>query len=80
MNNELIMNNYLLVLKSTTEVYVHGTLESANKDIRELLKSCLNNVLSSQANTYDTMVECNWYTTENIEENKIIQTIEKLSN
>ena len=42
MNDQLIMNNYLLVLKSTTEVYVHGTLESSNVDIRELLKEDLN--------------------------------------
>ena len=30
MNDELLMENYLLVLKSTVEVYVHGTLESLN--------------------------------------------------
>ena len=28
MNNQLIMENYLLVLKSTVEVYIHGTLEN----------------------------------------------------
>ena len=36
-NDELIMENYLLILKSTVEVYVHGTLESSNADTRELL-------------------------------------------
>ena len=46
MNNQLIMENYLLVLKSTVEVYVHGTLESSNQDIRELLKQELSNTLT----------------------------------
>ena len=80
MNDQLIMNNYLLVLKSTTEVYVHGTLESSNVDIRELLKEDLNTILTSQANTYDNMVEFGWYKKENITSNKISQTIKKLNN
>ncbi|MBO6145198.1 MAG: spore coat protein [Bacilli bacterium] len=80
MNDQLIMNNYLLVLKSTTEVYVHGTLESSNVDIRELLKEDLNTILTSQANTYDNMVEFGWYKKENITASKISQTIKKLNN
>ena len=46
MNNQQAMDNYLLILKSTIEVYVHGTLESSNQDIRELLKSGLNETLT----------------------------------
>ena len=53
MNDKLIMDNYLLVLKSTVEVYVHGTLESSNNDVRELLKSGLDDTLRHQADTYD---------------------------
>ena len=39
--DKLLMENYLLVLKSTVEVFVHGTLESSNEDIRTTLKSGL---------------------------------------
>ena len=35
MDSQLIMENYLLILKSTMEVYVHGTLESSNPDVRD---------------------------------------------
>lgn len=72
--DELVLNNYLMVLKSTVEVYVHGTLESSNKDIRELLKDCLNETLSSQAKTYDEMVKYDWYTIENVDESVITKT------
>jgi len=72
--DELVLNNYLMVLKSTVEVYVHGTLESSNKDIRELLKECLNETLSSQAKTYDEMVKYDWYTIENVDESVITKT------
>jgi hypothetical protein len=34
MNNQLLLENYLLILKSTVEVYVHGTLESSNEKVR----------------------------------------------
>ena len=41
MNDQLIMDNYLLVLKSTVEVYVHGSLESSNEGSRSLLNPSL---------------------------------------
>ena len=78
MNDQLLMDNYLLVLKSTVEVYVHGTLESSNGDVREHLKSCLDSIMSMQADTYDKMVEHGWYQVNNVEETKIQETIMKL--
>ena len=80
MNDELLMNNYLILLKGTTEVYVHGTLESSNEDVREDLKTCLNQILSLQANTYDEMVKCGWYPTTNFDNNTIMQTLNKVQN
>ena len=80
MNDKLIMENYLLVLKSTIEVYVHGTLESSNNDVRNLLKECLNEIMTSQANTYDKMTEYGWYNVNNVESSTINQTLTKLQN
>ena len=80
MNDKLIMENYLLILKSTVEVYVHGTLESSNEDSRKVLKECLSNIMDSQADTYDEMTKYGWYTINNVESNKIQNTISKLQN
>ena len=80
MSDQLLMDNYLLVLKSTVEVYVHGTLESSNQDIRELLKQELNNTLTHQANTYDEMTKYGWYQIKNIEKTTIKETLTKVSN
>ena len=60
MNDQLLMDNYLLVLKSTVEVYVHGTLESSNKDVRALLKDGLDETMMAQARTYDEMTKYGW--------------------
>lgn len=78
MNDKLIMENYLLLLKSTMEVYVHGTLESSNNNIRTLLKSGLDETVKHQANTYDLMCECGWYNVCNVPVKTIKDTINKL--
>ena len=78
MSDKLLMENYLLNLKSTVEVYVHGTLESSNDDIRKLLKNGLDETMSSQANTYDVMTEYDWYKVNNVKSNCIEQTYKKI--
>ena len=75
MNDQLSMDNYLLILKSTIEVYVHGTLESSNNDVRQLLKTGLNETLESQADTYDLMTKYGWYNIKNVEVTTIKQTL-----
>ena len=80
MNDQLLMDNYLLVLKSTVEVYVHGTLESSNEDIRELLHAGLNNTMKHQADTYDIMIECGWYTINNVKTSDIKKVYNKVKN
>ena len=79
MNDQLIMDNYLLVLKSTVEVYVHGTLESSNNDVRKTLKDNLNDIMNSQADTYDLMTKYGWYSVGNVNSNMISNTLSKIN-
>lgn len=76
--DKLCMENYLLILKSTVEVYVHGTLESTNDDIRLTLKNGLNETMLSQACTYQIMMDNNWYSVPNIDSQIIKDTLTKL--
>ena len=80
MSDKIIMENYLLVLKSTIEVYIHGTLESSNSDIRDLLKSGLDETIKHQARTYDEMTNYGWYKINNVKCNVINQTLNKVCN
>ena len=66
MTDKLILDNYLLVLKSDVEVFVHGTLESSNDDVRNVLNNALDTILKLQANTYDKMCEYGYYKVCNI--------------
>ena len=80
MFDQLIMDNYLLVLKSTVEVYVHGTLEASNTLIKSLLKNCLEDILNAQEKAYNEMTKYGWYTINNVEVTTIKQTLNKLQN
>ena len=79
MNDRLLMDNYLLVLKSTVEVYVHGTLESSNQTIREILKAGLDNTMNHQADTYDIMTTFGWYSINNVKSSQIKQIYNKVN-
>ena len=80
MNDQLLMENYLLVLKSTVEVYVHGTLESSNENVKSTLKNSLSEILDCQKNTYNLMTKYGWYQVNNVEENVIMDTLNKVKN
>ena len=79
MNDKLIMENYLLVLKSTIEVYIHGTLESSNELVRDTLKLGLDETIKHQANTYNEMTKYGWYIINNIKKNIIKETINTIN-
>ena len=77
-NDKIFLDSYLLLLKSTVEVYVHGTLESSNKKVRNLLKSSLDDTMSMQYNTYNEMTDYGFYKIQNIDKSIICKTINKL--
>lgn len=79
MNDQLLMDNYLLVLKSTIEVYVHGTLEASNPDIRNLLRSGLDETIDAQARTYDEMTKYGWYQINNVKASMVKKTLNKIN-
>ena len=79
MNDQILLDNYLLNLKSTVEVYVHGTQESSNDGVRTLFKDSLDDTLYSQSKTYDRMVNYGWYQVNNVDVDKLKQTLDKIN-
>ena len=77
-NDRLLLDNYLMDLKSTVEVYVHGTLESSNEDTRKLLKEGLDETMKHQSKTYDKMTEYGWYTIENVKSSAVKKVLDSL--
>lgn len=79
MNDQTLMDEMLLLLKSTVEVYVHGSLESSTKNVHNTLKSNLDETIKMQDDLYNKMTECGWYQISNIETKAIKQTLKKLN-
>ena len=79
MNDKLYMENYLLVLKGTIEVYVHGTLESSNNNVRKVLNKGLEETLKEQKETYDEMTNYGWYEVNNVYEKDIEKVYDKVN-
>ena len=79
MNNQSLFEQYLLILKSSCEVYVHGTLESSNEDVRKLIKHGLDEILAHQDRVYQKMCEYGWYCVSNLKKNSIQQVYQSLS-
>lgn len=80
MSDQVLMENYLLILKSSVEVYVHGTLESSNDDIKSLLKHGLDETMSHQERVYNEMTKYGWYKINNVKAAQIKQTLSSISN
>lgn len=78
MNDQQLMDNMLLLLKSTVEVYVHGSLESSTKPVHNILKNSLDEIIKMQDDLYNKMTECGWYQISNVEPKVIKQTLRKL--
>ncbi len=78
MSDKILMENMLLLLKSTVEVFVHGTLESSNKAVHNGLKNGLDEIMKLQNELYNKMTEFGFYNVSNIEAKQIKQTLKKL--
>ena len=79
MTDQELIQSYLLLLKSTVEVYIHGTLESSNKKVRNTLQDCLLSTIEMQKDTFQEMVKKNWYLVPNIEKKEIKKVYDKVN-
>ncbi len=79
MDDKLIYENILLILKSNMEVYTHGTLESSNPNVRSSIYYGLTETLKMQDELYNKMSEQGWYQVANIDSSKINKTYKKVS-
>nr|MBP3258800.1 spore coat protein [Bacilli bacterium] len=78
MNNKLLYETMLLILKSNMEVYTHGTLESSNKEVRKTMQKGLETTLKLQEELYSKMEEHGWYQVPNIDTKKIKASLKKM--
>lgn len=71
MEDKELMEKELLTIKNACDLYLHGALEASTAEVHTAFKNALNESLDIQNKLYNLMKEKGWYTTENVEQNKI---------
>ena len=71
-----IMENLLQTTKGVCDLYMHGTIESADKNVHTAFDDALNESLTMQSQIYDHMAKQGWYPTEQAPK----QQIDKVKN
>ena len=71
MDDRNLMQNLLLLEKGCCDLYMHGSVESANKNVLNAFHSAYDDSLSMQGEIFSTMTEKGWYNPQQVEQQKI---------
>lgn len=77
MDDKNLMENMLQLEKGVCDLYMHGTLESSDKDVRRVFNKALNDALCLQESIYGKMESKGWYSTEQVDNTKMTQAKQK---
>ena len=79
MDDKNLMENILLLQKGVCDLYMHGTIESSTSDIHKSFNDALNESLCMQDKIYTKMSSKGWYSTNQVEQQKIDSVKQKFS-
>lgn len=79
MDDRVIMDNILSVIKGECDLLLHGTIESSTPNVHQAFKSSLDSALQIQNEIYNAMSQKGWYPMQQAEQQKISQVKQKFS-
>lgn len=79
MNEKMITESVLSLLKGSADLHLHGTIESSTLNVRGAFEKSLNDVLDMQKEVYSAMSQKGWYPMTEAEQQKIDQAKQKYS-
>lgn len=77
MDDREIMENILLTTKGVCDLYMHGSIESATPNVRQVFNTALTDSLTMQSGIYQQMSQHGWYASEQAEPQRIQQVRQK---
>lgn len=80
MEDKIIMDTSLTIVKNACDLLMHGTIESSTKNIKSTFQTYLDKYLTLQGDIYKTMEEGGLYTVETVPESKIKKCCDKHPN
>ena len=79
MNDRELLEDILLTVKGGSDLYLHGTIESATPNVHSAFDNALCSSLKAQNEIYNKMAQKGWYPSEQAEQKKIDQARQKFS-
>jgi len=79
MNDRMKAENILSLLKGTSGLYLHGSIEAACPKVNEAFKQALNDNLALQHNVFKLMEEKGWYQVAQAEQQQKDQVKQKFA-
>ena len=79
MNDQMIMENILLTTKGVCDLYMHGAIESSNKNVKQTFDGALNDSLCMQGDVYQKMASKGWYPSQQAQPQQIDQVKQKFA-
>lgn len=79
MNDKELLEDILLTVKGSSDLLLHGTIESSTQNIHSTFDKALNDCLKMQNEIFSKMSEKGWYPTEQADQNKINQVKQQFS-
>jgi len=79
MNDRDLLEDILLTVKGGSDLYLHGTIESATPNVHSAFDNALCSSLKAQNEIYNKMSQKGWYPSEQAEQKKIDQAKQKFS-
>ncbi|WP_195986017.1 spore coat protein [Clostridium sp. D33t1_170424_F3] len=77
MDDKNLMENILLLEKGVCDLFMHGAIESGTDQVHQAFCTALDDSLCMQDTIYNKMMAKGWYTTEQVEQNKISNVKQK---
>ena len=79
MNDQSIMKDILMTTKGVCDLYMHGTIESADAGARQAFDSALSDSLCMQDDIYQKMSAKGWYQTSEAPRQQVDQVRQKFA-
>ena len=79
MDDKNLMESLLMSTKGVCDLYMHGSIESGTTNVNNSFNKALNDTLCMQDEIYKKMTAKGWYPTEQADQQKISQVMQKFA-
>lgn len=79
MNDKELFEDILLNVKGSSDLLLHGTIESSTQNVHSTFDRALSDTLKMQNEIYSKMKQKGWYPSEQADQNKINQVKQTFS-